>query len=60
MGVALTGHLLAQRHDGFDLAEIDPHGAAITALLHDPGDDVALDPREVTVLCSSSASRSVA
>ena len=40
--VALAGHLFGQRHDGLDLAEVNQHGAAVTALLHDSGDDVTL------------------
>ena len=49
MGVALTRHLLAQRHDRLDLAEVDKHRTAVAALLHDSGDDVTFDTGEVTV-----------
>src|SRR4029453_12889304 len=48
--VKLTWHLFGQRHDGLDLAKINEHGTAVTALLYDSGDDVALDPGEMAVL----------
>ena len=37
---ALVGHLLALRHEGFDLAEVEKCETAV-GLLHDAGDDVA-------------------
>src|SRR5665811_188982 len=40
--VPLTGHLLARRQYGLQLAEVDQHRPRILALLDDAGDDVAL------------------
>ena len=45
--VLLPRHLLGQRQDALDRAEVDQHVARVAALLDDAGDDVALAAAEV-------------
>ena len=50
MRIALPRHLLGQRHDRLDLAQVDQHRTRVAALLDHAGDDVALHAGEVAVL----------